>query len=270
MSSLLFDEPPLVVSPTLARVIGLQEAIVLQQIHYWAAHSKTVHDGRRWVYNTYEEWAVQFPFWKPESIRKIVANLRDERLIDIEKLSSDRANRTNYYAINYDRLREIAGSKTKDHPEESTAPSGKDHRINNRKNPPVHPEESTGSLYKTETTTETTQKSAPRRPRAARDDISLMAFLETCRANGEKAIPEDDPILKYADTLKMDREFIWYAWQEFKSDYADESKKQKDWRAHFRNAVRKNWLKLWFLADDGNWLLTTRGKQVQREHSEGA
>jgi hypothetical protein len=163
MSSLLFDEPPLVVSPTLACAIGLQEAIVLQQIHYWSSHSKCLHEGRKWVYNTYEEWAVQFPFWKPESIRKIVANLRAQGLVDVEKLSDDKANRTNYYAINYERLRELSAKKT--HPEESTAPpSGKNHRMLNRKNPPVQPEESTACLYRTETTTENTKTTGAPRP----------------------------------------------------------------------------------------------------------
>lgn len=159
MSNLLFDEPPLVVSPTLACVVGLQEAIVLQQIHYWLAHSKHVHGGRKWVYNTYEEWAVQFPFWKPESIRKIVANLRLAGLLDVEKLSADKGNRTNYYAINYEALSALSSKAKQAHPEKSTArPSGRNHRITNRKNPPVHAEESTGSLYRTETTTETTQR----------------------------------------------------------------------------------------------------------------
>lgn len=158
MSTLLFDEPPLVVSPTLACAIGLQEAIVLQQMHYWASHSKHVHAGRRWVYNTYEEWAMQFPFWKPESIRKIVANLRAKDLVDVEKLSSDPANRTNYYAINYEVLKALSDKKAVDQPEESTAcPSGRIHR-GIRKNPPHQPEESTACLYRTETTTETTQE----------------------------------------------------------------------------------------------------------------
>ena len=34
-SKLLVDEPPLIVLPSLAVAIGLAEAILLQQIHYW-------------------------------------------------------------------------------------------------------------------------------------------------------------------------------------------------------------------------------------------
>lgn len=35
ISNLLLDEPPLQVMPTLATKVGLNESIVLQQIHYW-------------------------------------------------------------------------------------------------------------------------------------------------------------------------------------------------------------------------------------------
>ena len=31
----LYDRYPLIINPTLAELIGLNEAIVLQQIHYW-------------------------------------------------------------------------------------------------------------------------------------------------------------------------------------------------------------------------------------------
>lgn len=34
-AQLLINEPPLQVLPTLAKTIGLNEAIVLQQVHYW-------------------------------------------------------------------------------------------------------------------------------------------------------------------------------------------------------------------------------------------
>ena len=34
-SRLLIDEYPLVVQPSLAALVGINEAIILQQIHYW-------------------------------------------------------------------------------------------------------------------------------------------------------------------------------------------------------------------------------------------
>lgn len=45
--------------PTLATIIGLNESIILQQVHYWLKikeKSKQDYiDGHYWVYNTYEQ-----------------------------------------------------------------------------------------------------------------------------------------------------------------------------------------------------------------------
>lgn len=109
------------------------------------------------------------------------------------------------------------------------------------------------------------------RIRASRSSTSLAYWLKTCKEKGERAIEDDDSIFDYAQKQKMPDDFIRYAWLEFKRTFIeDDSKKQKDWRAHFRNAVRANWFKLWFIGDDGNFALTTRGKQVQREHEDRA
>lgn len=60
MNSILFDEPPLLVIPSLANALGLHEAIVLQQIHYWVKINEKAQrnfiDGHYWTYNTYEQW----------------------------------------------------------------------------------------------------------------------------------------------------------------------------------------------------------------------
>ena len=42
MSMYLFDDTPIVVNTTLANEIGLNEAIVLQQINYWIEINKIV------------------------------------------------------------------------------------------------------------------------------------------------------------------------------------------------------------------------------------
>ena len=47
MSRLLIDEPPLQVLPSLAREIGLNEAIMLQQIHYWLLKSGNEFEGAK-------------------------------------------------------------------------------------------------------------------------------------------------------------------------------------------------------------------------------
>ncbi|WP_156967307.1 hypothetical protein [Ureibacillus sinduriensis] len=46
----LIDESPLLILPTLARKVGLNEAIILQQIHYWNQRSRNIREGHTWVY----------------------------------------------------------------------------------------------------------------------------------------------------------------------------------------------------------------------------
>ncbi|KPC98057.1 Replication initiation and membrane attachment [Geobacillus sp. BCO2] len=64
MSNLLFDDQPLVILPQLALAIGLNESIVVQQLHYWLKKSENVHDGLRekinaWVDDASEELVLE-------------------------------------------------------------------------------------------------------------------------------------------------------------------------------------------------------------------
>ena len=79
MSRLLLEDEPLVVLPKLA-TIGLNEAIILQ-LHYWLEKSNNVKDGFRWIYNTYEEWKSQFPFWSESTIKRTLKKLQERKII---------------------------------------------------------------------------------------------------------------------------------------------------------------------------------------------
>ncbi|ARF50812.1 conserved phage C-terminal domain-containing protein [Pantoea stewartii] len=101
--SLLLKVKPLVVSPELASRIGLNEAIVLQQICYWLEDttSGVEYDGKRWVYNTIDEWTNQFPFWSSDTVKRALTSLKKRNLIFVEQLKKTQHDRTNYYAINH-------------------------------------------------------------------------------------------------------------------------------------------------------------------------
>lgn len=92
--------------------------------------------------------------------------------------------------------------------------------------------------------------------------IGLKAWLEAVKAAGEKPIPDGDPVFTYADGIGLPREFLHLAWLEFRTGHLQSQKRQRDWRAHFRNAVRRNWLKLWYL-DGETYALTTAGQQAR-------
>lgn len=101
--SLLLKVKPLVISPELAQRIGLNEAIVLQQICYWLEDttSGVEYDGKRWVYNSINAWNEQFPWWTGKTIQRTVSSLRKMGLIYVEQLKKKQHDQTNYYAINY-------------------------------------------------------------------------------------------------------------------------------------------------------------------------
>lgn len=102
------------------------------------------------------------------------------------------------------------------------------------------------------------------RSKSSGSGITLQTFIEQCKATGENAIAEDDPIFAYAEKVGINSEMLAAAWQEFKSAYLPTKKKQRDWRAHFRNAVRRNWYRLWFLKDGEGAQWTTAGEQARR------
>jgi hypothetical protein len=109
MSKYLIDEMPLVLMPTLAKNIGLNESIVVQQVHYWLTSSKHEHENRKWIFNTYEEWNKQFPFWSNKTLRRIFANLVNNGILitgNFNKLGFDR---TIWYTICYEKLSEFNG-----------------------------------------------------------------------------------------------------------------------------------------------------------------
>jgi hypothetical protein len=101
-SSLLIAEPPLIVLPTLATLAGLNEAIFLQQLHYWILRSGKERDGRLWVYNTYDEWQQQLPFWSRATLRRIVNGLEERGLIlSTDAYNASKVDRTKWYALDY-------------------------------------------------------------------------------------------------------------------------------------------------------------------------
>ncbi|NNU96300.1 DnaD domain-containing protein [Anoxybacillus sp. EFIL] len=101
---LLMDEEPLVILPSLAATIGLNESIVLQQLHYWLERSNHIHEGYKWVYNTYEEWQEQFPFWSISTIRRIINKLEEKGLIIVSNFNKSKIDKTKWYRIDYEKL----------------------------------------------------------------------------------------------------------------------------------------------------------------------
>lgn len=82
--------------------------------------------------------------------------------------------------------------------------------------------------------------------------ISIQEFLKSCDEKGERRIPESDPVFDTAEQIGITLDMVKVCWQEFVRSHIDSEKKQTDWRATFRNYVRKNYYKLWYVEADGS------------------
>ena len=104
MSRLLINEPPLQVLPSLAKEIGLNEAIMLQQMHYWLLKSANEFTGVKWFYKTLEEWQTEFPFWSTMTIRRTLGSLEKQKIIKIGNFNKKKFDKTKWYTIDYQRV----------------------------------------------------------------------------------------------------------------------------------------------------------------------
>ncbi|MBU7587441.1 MAG: hypothetical protein KAF91_32205 [Nostoc sp. TH1S01] len=108
-SKLITPESPLLVPPLLAAEIGLEEAVILQQIHYFCQISKHIkRDGRRWFWKTLKDWGETLPFLKPSTIRRAIANLRDKfQLIDVCRHSEKTWYQANWFTVNIENVQAL-------------------------------------------------------------------------------------------------------------------------------------------------------------------
>ena len=107
---LLTRDTPIIILPTLAAAFGILEAVFLQQLHYLSLQAKVGirHDGHKWIYNTLDQWHSVLPCWSVASIERAITKLKKLGVIQIEKLSPHRSNRTNYYRIDYAKIADLA------------------------------------------------------------------------------------------------------------------------------------------------------------------
>ncbi|GGE64468.1 hypothetical protein [Priestia taiwanensis] len=114
MNKLLLNEKPLIVLPSLACKYGLNEAILLQQLHYWLQESKNIRDGYTWVYNTYTDWGKQFPFWSERTIRRSILKLEERRVVVSNNFNRKKSDRTKWYRIDYKELHSLLNQHGQD------------------------------------------------------------------------------------------------------------------------------------------------------------
>lgn len=109
----LTGEEPRLYRPKLAKLIGLNETIVLHQIHFFISlEGAPERGGRKWVYKTIEAWQEQFQFWSLKTVERALKGLRDRKLIFVANFNKTKYDRTLWYSINYARLDKMSPSIT--------------------------------------------------------------------------------------------------------------------------------------------------------------
>lgn len=106
ISKELSTEQFLKVSPTLAKKIGLNEAIFIEQLHNLIqikiSNKKNLIDGETWVFNTIPEWQNDhFIFWSESTVKRIINSLIKNDLIKTHNYNLDKRNHKLGYTINY-------------------------------------------------------------------------------------------------------------------------------------------------------------------------
>lgn len=112
MSMYLFDEQPILANKTLAREIGLNEALVLQQINYWIEINKrsgnNYFEGRYWTYNSIRAWHENdFDYMSIDTVKRTFSKLEKMGYLIVGNFNKDPRDKTKWYTINDEKLEEL-------------------------------------------------------------------------------------------------------------------------------------------------------------------
>lgn len=108
--ALLVQDLPLQGLLSLARLLGLNPALVLQQIHYWThTHHAVERDGRSWISISAKAWQTQdFPFWSIDTLRRAIKELEHRGVLLTASFSKQCFDQTRWYSIDYEALDRLA------------------------------------------------------------------------------------------------------------------------------------------------------------------
>lgn len=108
-ASHLLSEPPMLIYPTLAKLLGINKAVMFQQLHFLLNTTKTARnthnfiDERWWVYNSYGQWRQDHFVWLSESsIKNLFTQLEADGLVLSRQGVKTPADRRKWYTIDYE------------------------------------------------------------------------------------------------------------------------------------------------------------------------
>ena len=112
MSMYLFDEQPILANKALPRELGLNEALVLQQINYRIEINKksgnNYHDDKYWTYNSIRAWQENdFDYLSVDTVKRTFSKLEKVGYLLVGNYNKDPRDKTKWYTINDKKLEEL-------------------------------------------------------------------------------------------------------------------------------------------------------------------
>ncbi|WP_151812278.1 hypothetical protein [Acinetobacter bereziniae] len=105
---LISGDYPLIASPTLAKAYGVAAANFLQKLHYCLENNEgKIFNGKKYWFHSYEQWQTTLGMYSISTIKRIVAKLKQAGILVIEKLAQNKWLQTNFYTINYKKLKQL-------------------------------------------------------------------------------------------------------------------------------------------------------------------
>lgn len=250
INKLLIDEHPLQVLPSLAVAIGLNEAIIVQQMHYWIRQSSKLQDGRVWTYNTIEAWRGQFPFWSERTIRRTIKELEDKGILTARKFGSAKWDHMKWHTINYEKMTEMADR------------SGQIGHMEPAKLDASDPAKLAASL-KTETSSEINPETS------GEESAKASSSLEALKDLWNKELPDEIPKLKGLSKPRRDKLRARLAEGMKLEEIIDHIKRSPFLLGKRPGKDGKTWIVKfdWIIENGNNWLKVIEGNYDDKQAS---
>ena len=207
-------------------------AILLHHFQYWIRHNnrlkRNFHEGRTWMYETYEEIEAHFPYWSRDQIKRLLLKSVKLKILRKGNFNRTQFDRTVWYAFENEEKFTIGRNRPMDR---TKAPDGSDEI--------ARPIPDSKQIDKQEERKESTKETSAQAPSAHSfsKKIERAEHVATSEADHTKLIDKLDP-----EGVEDCYRFL----SQWKEDSSKSKWKKSDYRSILRwviDAVREKKLK---------------------------
>jgi DNA-binding PadR family transcriptional regulator len=116
---LLSVKNPVTINKKLAKYLGLNESVMVQQIHIFIKENKNSNtnfiNNKYGVRSSIDSWSKkEFCFFSESTIKRTLQKLEKIGIIEVEMFNESKMDKTKWYTINYDELFEFCQNESKE------------------------------------------------------------------------------------------------------------------------------------------------------------